>query len=305
MIDVGEKIDNWMGMSDMNKRVKLTDEEKRLKRNELSKLYRQKHPEKAAEYTRKWMEKNPEKLKENAERWRKNNPEKAAQNQKVAQKKTRLKKMNTGDWVKNELIKLAWLKENEEEPRYPRRIANWAGGAIDRIDCDELSRCLVDRQLVMRSRRDRVELFSVTKCGRGDKPVDVVIVGWNGWMTNPRGLDKLLTEFGMGKVDWDGLDWTVPDYWLAKPLRNVLGHDLTRIRLGDKWKGWRINQKELHYWLIEKKCRLETFVDDASWGFELVSEDVSVRRFSVIWSGIEVSRDDLNGVVEWVRTLME
>lgn len=265
--------------------------------------WRAKNPEKA----RKMVSQSREKNREIVSNWRKRNPEKLAAIQKRAGAKRRVAKMQTGEWVRDQLMRLSWFKEPVEVPRYPRGIGNWAGDAVMRFDCDGLAMALRNQNTVMRVRRDVVEFYQTEACGRGDRPTDRLALGWKGWISSPKALDKLAGMFGMEPGDYSDLDWSVPEYDTVKAVKNFLGHDLRRIRLGDKWRGWKIVDRELHEWLGRERLRLVAFAGDSGWGVELVNvaDGKLFRNFVVEWgAGCEVARADLVRLVEWINERM-
>jgi hypothetical protein len=85
-------------------------------------------------------------------------------------------------------------------------------------------------------------------------------------------------------------------------VKNYMGHDLTRIRLGDKWRGWRIVDRELAEWLRRERLVLSAFVTEHTWGMKLVGYDgVFVTNFSVEWGAdLVVDRKDLVELVTWI-----
>jgi hypothetical protein len=295
---------------------------------EMAREWRKKNPEKLAEYQRKWRAKNPEKAAESQKRWKEENPEKVAESrgkhrekllewkkknpdkiaayQLKAQRRRMVERLQSADGVRNELMKLGWFKEFDDTPQYPRGIANWAGIAIDRFDCEELALMLREQNTVMRGKRDTLCFYWADKCGRNDKPYDKLLIGWAGWIKTPKALDKLAGMFGLEPGDYSDLDWSVPEYPVVQPLKNFMGHDLTRIRLGDKWRGWKIIDRELHDWLVQERLRLSVFVHAEGWGVSLTSyEGELFSNFMIEWgAGYDVLRADLVKVVEWIGERM-
>jgi hypothetical protein len=287
------------------KKVIFTEEERKKRNREAQARWRAKHPERAR--NREVKQTFEKKVKQSFESWSKRNPEKIAAIQKRAAAKRRVVKMQTADWVRKELMRLAWYKEPVEVPRYPRGIGNWAGDAVMRFDCEGLATMLRCQETVMRAKRDTIEFYRSDACGRGDKPVDRLVLGWKGWISNPKSLNRLAEMFGLEPDDYSDLDWSIPEYDSVRAVKNFMGHDLRRIRLGDKWRGWKIVDKELHEWLGRERLRLEAFAGDSGWGLELVSvEDGKLfANFVVDWQvGCELSRADLVRLVEWINERM-
>ena len=286
------------------KKVIFTEEERKKRNREAQARWREKHPEKVK--NRVIKQSFEKKVKQSFENWRERNPEKIRAIQKRAAAKRRVAKMQTAEWVRGQLMRLAWYKEPVETPRYPRAIGNWAGDAIMRFDCERLAEALRCQGSVMRARRDSVEFYWSAACGRGDKPYDKLVLGWNGWISNPKPLDKLAAMFGLELGDYSDLDWSVPEYDSVKAVKNFMGHDLRRIRLGDKWRGWKIVDKELHEWLRREGLRLDSFAGDSGWGLELKDYDGKLfGNFVVEWSvGCEVLRASLVRAVEWINERM-
>lgn len=274
---------------------------------EHSRKWREKNREKVAEYNRRWKMENPEQYLLKRSEWEALNPDKLKASRVRARQTARVKRMQTGEWVRDQLMRLSWFKEPVEAPRYPRGIGNWAGDAVMRFDCEGLAMALRNQNTVMRVRRDVVEFYQTEACGRGDRPTDRLVLGWNGWISSPKALDKLAAMFGMEPGDYSDLDWSVPEYDSVKAVKNFLGHDLRRIRLGDKWRGWKIVDRELHEWLGRERLRLVAFAGDSGWGVELVNvaDGKLFRNFVVEWgAGCEVARADLVRLVEWINERM-
>ncbi len=159
---------------------------------------------------------------------------------------------------------------------------------------------------VMKAKRDAVEFYWATDCGRGARPYDRLVIGWKGWISTPKALDKLAGMFGLPAGDYSDLDWSVPEYPVVQPLKNFMGHDLTRIRLGDKWRGWKIIDRELHDWLVQERLRLSVFVHAEGWGVSLTSyEGELFSNFMVDWrDGCEIARKDFESAVAWIGERM-
>jgi hypothetical protein len=287
------------------KKVIFTEEERKKRNREAQARWREKHPEKVKDRVVK--QSFEKKVKQSFENWREKNPEKIRAIQKRATAKRRVAKMQTGEWVRGQLMRLAWFKEPVEVPRYPRAIGNWAGDAVMRFDCEGLAKALRNQNTVMRARRDAVEFYQTEACGRGDRPTDRLVLGWKGWISSPKALDKLAAMFGMELGDYSDLDWSIPEYDSVKAVKNFMGHDLRRIRLGDKWRGWKIVDRELHEWLGRERLRLVAFAGDSGWGAELVNvaDGKLFCNFVVEWgAGCEIARADLVRLVEWINERM-
>jgi hypothetical protein len=252
---------------------------------------------------------NPEK----AEDWRKRNPEKLADYAKKAQRKKRVAGMQTIEGVKKELNRLRWVKEWDrfgDGPMFERGIANWAGHAIERVNCEEVVECLKSTGKVMKARRDTLEFYNEETYCRGDKPTGVLLVGWKGWVTTPKALDKLMDYLGLDRLDYAGLDWSRPDYFSLNPLRNCWGVDLTKIRVGDRWKGWKLDQQLADHWLrsIPATIRGALNYESETWGYEIVS--VATGEVLHCWyvdieDGLRVTENAHIGILIWLRGLYD
>lgn len=283
------------------KKVIFTEEEKKRRNAEAQKRWREKHPEKVKNRVVKVV---PAKVKQDGT-WHKRNPEKAAAIQKKAAMKRRVKVLNSEEGVRGELMKLAWFKEAWEESRYARGIANWAGEAVERFDCAKLAEVLRMQKTVMKAKRDALEFYWADACGRGDRPISRLVMGWKGWIRTPKALDKLGELFGIEPTDCSDLDWSTPTFTTLVAVKNFFGHDLTRIRIGDKWRGWKIVERELHQWLTRERLGFTAFNNESTWGLALHEGARLECQFVREWKyPCDISRADLIALVEWINERM-
>jgi hypothetical protein len=289
-------------------RVKLTEEEKAERRREAQKKWREKHPEQVKKNSKKWREKHPEKQAEAMKKWSDENPAMVKAASARYRRKKMIERLQSVEGLSGEIYKLAWLKDSSST--LPRGVALWVGEAMERADLAELVRVLVSDGLVLVAKREKLEVHRADGYGRTSRAIRSVHVGWFGWVTNLRKFEKLPESFGLDAWDFSGIDDSMPDYFACVVFRNLLGNDLTKIRVGDRWKGWKLDQRKLHEACLANGWTIRSYVlidgDDGSVVVELRAGDSVVDSVSVpITHGTMIEASAWVEILEWARGIYD
>ena len=222
---------------------------------ELNKVWRDKNPDKVRELSKAWRQANPDKVNESNRAWRKANPEKVKAMKKRDNMRRKARLSRTPDGLMALIERMKWTKEQCFTGGWV--VANWVNPALGYFPAAAVCEWLesqgcgvvsVDRtalELRYDDHFDEAGLFETFKLG----------------YQRVRDLSGLVTMLEFMGIEvpaaWATID-TAPDrYEWASPLRNVFGHDLTRIKTpkGAKHKRFpcSLNLAALETWLNENQ----------------------------------------------------
>lgn len=217
--------------------------------------WKDKNPEKAAQHRKEWRERNPDKVKEAKDAWMEANPEKLKEMKKRANLRRKARLSRTPEGLMALIERMKWTKEQCFTGGWV--VANWVNPALGYFPAAAVCEWLesqgcgvvsVDRtalELRYDDHFDEAGLFETFKLG----------------YQRVRDLSGLVTMLEFMGIEvpaaWATID-TEPDrYEWASPLRNVFGHDLTRIKTpkGAKHKRFpcSLNLAALETWLNENQ----------------------------------------------------
>jgi hypothetical protein len=277
-------------------REKLSEAE----RDERARIAQQKWRANNPGWNKAWKDANPEKVAISHQTWKERNPEKVKAGKARNRRKKIVARLQSVEGLAGEIWKLAWLKDSSST--LPRGVALWVGEAMERADLAELVRVLVNDGLVLVAKREKIDVHRADGYGRTSRAIRSVDVGWNGWVTNLRKFEKLPESFGLDAWDFSGIDDTMPDYFACVVFRNLLGNDLTRIRVGDRWKGWKLDQRKFHEACVANGWKVWSFVGDGVVVVELRAGDSVVDSVSVpIIHGTMIEASAWVEILEWAR----
>lgn len=217
--------------------------------------WKDKNPEKAAQHRKEWREKNPDKVKEAKDAWKEANPDKIKEIKKRANMRRKARLSRTPEGLMALIERMKWTKEQCYTGGWV--VAKWVNPALGYFPAAAVCEYLegqgcgvvsVDRTALELRYDDHFEesgLFQKFTLG----------------YQRVRDLSGLVAMLEFMEIevpeDWAKID-TAPDrYEWASALRNVFGHDLTKIKTpkGAKHKRFpcALNLAALETWLDENQ----------------------------------------------------